>query len=171
MDILQQIRTSGKKGKDLNFYVAKLIKDYKPSAQDFDRLLNEGKDTERGVCVEALEYLTQTKPQIAKPYLDTVIRSLSDKAPRVKWEAARVVANLANTFPQDVESAVSGLVKNTADKGTVVRWSAAFALGQIAKSNPSLRNRLVDQIKILSQKEENSGVKNVYLKALKQIDN
>jgi hypothetical protein len=168
MDILQLIRTSGKKGKDLNLYVAALFEKNNPSQDDFARAIIKGKDNERGVCIEGLEYLTQTQPQLVKPYLSIIINCLTDKAPRVKWEAARVIANIAALLPKDIEPAIPSLIKNTSDPSTVVRWSTALALGEIAKSNPSL-TELISRIKTLSEKEENNGVKNVYHKALKQL--
>ena len=58
---------------------------------------------------------------------------------------------------------------NTKDKGTVVRWATAFALGEIVKYNKNLQDDFVEKIKDLVSKEQNSGVKNVYLKALKMI--
>jgi len=61
------------------------------------------------------------------------------------------------------------LLKNTKDKGTVVRWSVAFALGEIAKNNPKAAKILLPKMNELVKKEQNNGVKNVYLKALKVI--
>jgi len=119
--------------------------------------------------VEALEFVTQTNPGAAGPYLAIVIERLSDRAPRVSWEAARVIANVASAFPVEAEAAIPGLLQNTQDEGTVVRWSAAFALAEIAMYVPSRRADLLQEMKALSEKEENNGVKNIYLKALKKL--
>lgn len=170
MDLLDEIRKSDKKPKELNSFIAKLILDQKPSGSDFAKALSLGNDAERGTCMEALEYATQTNPDIAKPYIQEVINSLADKAPRVKWEAARVIGNIAKTLPNEAEKAIDNILKNTTDKGTVVRWSMAFALGEIAKNNLKVRTPLLTKIKEILKKEQNSGVKNVYLKALKIIE-
>lgn len=64
---------------------------------------------------------------------------------------------------------IDKLLINTKDTGTVVRWSAAFALGEIIRYNVKIRKTLIGKIEIILEKEQNSGVKNVYLKALKVI--
>jgi HEAT repeat protein len=85
----------------------------------------------------------------------------------VKWESSRVVANLARRFPQEAAEAIPLLLTNTSDKGTVVRWSAAFALGEIMKHNEKERKSLLARVDSILKKEKNSGVRNVYLKAMK----
>lgn len=169
MKILEEIRKSDKKPKELNAFIAKLIFEKKPSGGDFTEALTSGSDAERGTCIEALEYATQTNQEIAKPYILEVIKCLGDKAPRVKWEAARIIANIAKSLPKEAEKALDSLMKNTTDKGTVVRWSTAFALGEIAKNNKSKQKDLIKTIENLAKKEQNNGVKNVYLKALKAV--
>jgi hypothetical protein len=169
MNILDEIRKSDKKPKELNAFIAKLILEKKPSGENFADALSSGSDSERGTCVEALEYATQTNPDIAKPYIASVISCLKDKAPRVKWEASRVIGNVSKVLPKETGEAVSGLLVNTMDKGTVVRWSTAFALSEIAKHNDKLRASLIMKINEIVKKEQNNGVKNVYLKALKVI--
>ncbi len=169
MDLLKEIQDSGRKGKELNLYIAKLLEAKKPSANDFATAVRTGNNVERGVCLEALEYITQTNPGFARIQIPTIISSLSDTAPRVKWEAARVIANIASLYPKDVETSVPGLIENAKNKSTVVRWSAALALGEIAKYNHEQKNKLLNRIKQICEKEENKGVKNVYKKALKVI--
>ncbi len=124
---------------------------------------------DQGHLIESLEYASQNNPEFVAPYLDFVIIHLEDKAPRVKWEAARITANLAENFSVKTEKAIPALLKNAKDKGTVVRWSAAFALGEIAKSNLNARKTLIPKMKEFIKKEKNNGVKNVYIKALKII--
>lgn len=170
MNLLEEIRNSNKKPKELNQYIAKLILQKKPSSKEFTEVLASASDSERGTCIEALEYATQTDPQIAKNYLSDVISSLKDKAPRVKWEAARVIGNIAKSIPKEADKAVEGLLENTKDKGTVVRWSTAFALGEIIKYNEKQRPILLKKISEVLKREENNGVRNVYLKALKVIN-
>jgi hypothetical protein len=69
-----------------------------------------------------------------------------------------------------VEKTVPKLLINTKDESTVVRWCAAYALSEIIKSNSNIRCTLVPQIEEIIKNENNNGVKNVYLKALKVID-
>jgi len=126
--------------------------------------------SEQGHLIESLEYASQDKPEFVAPYFNFVLEHLADKAPRVKWEAARIIANLAEKYADKTEKAIPELLKNSSDKGTVVRWSAAFALGEIAKSNSNAQKTLLPKMKELVMKETNNGVKNVYLKALKVIE-
>ena len=53
----------------------------------------------------------------------------------MRWEACRIIGNVAKKFPDKVKEAIPRLLENTKDKRTVVRWSAAFALTEIAKSD------------------------------------
>ncbi len=120
--------------------------------------------------IESLEYASEDKPEIIAPKLDFIIEHLEDKAPRVKWEAARIIANLSGKFSDKLQKAIPNLLKNTQDKGTVVRWSAAFALGEIAKNNPKTRKQLLPIFEKNIESEKNNGVKNVYIKAMKIIE-
>jgi HEAT repeat protein len=101
--------------------------------------------------------------------LPAVIKFLGHQSPRVKWESSRVVANMAPKFPQEAAGAIPMLLANTRDKGTVVRWSAAFALGEIMKHNDKERKSLLARVDAILKKEQNSGVRNVYLKAMKAV--
>ncbi|MCL4374874.1 HEAT repeat domain-containing protein [Patescibacteria group bacterium] len=167
MGLLDEIRKTNKKPKALNMHIARLITEHPPSAVEFSQALALGNDVERGTCIEALEYATQTDPEIARPYLAEVIKRLTDKAPRVKWEAARVIANVAMRMPKAAEKAIDALLSNSQDKGTVVRWSAALALGEIMKHDAPARPRLLKEINTILKQEKNTGVRNVYLKAIK----
>lgn len=91
------------------------------------------------------------------------------KAPRVRWGCPEALGNLAAYYPEQVGRAVPKLLGNLADPSTVVRWCAAYALTEIAKYNAENQPELVELFAGFIQTEENSGVRNVYIKALKQI--
>ena len=120
--------------------------------------------------IEILEYASKDNPEVAIPHLNEIINHINFNAPRVKWEAARVIANLSEKYPNEAAQAIDKLLTNTKDKGTVVRWSTALAIGEIAKYNRSKQKELIKVIESLVEKESNNGVKNVYLKALKVIN-
>jgi len=64
------------------------------------------------------------------------------------------------------------LLKNTTlgkNNTTVIRWCAAFALTEIAPNNPDAREELLPVFETLAVQDENSGVRKVYIKALKDI--
>jgi HEAT repeat protein len=54
---------------------------------------------------------------------------------------------------------------------TVIRWCAAYALGEIARNNPDTWEELLPVFENLSSQEENSGVRKVYQKTLKELKN
>jgi HEAT repeat protein len=91
------------------------------------------------------------------------------KAPRVKWESAKVIGNSAHLFSDDLEEAIKNLLTNTEDKGTVVRWSAAFALGEIVKIKTNYQIDLIKAIEVIIDREEKNSIKKIYQKALKQL--
>jgi len=81
---------------------------------------------------------------------------------------------MAKDYPNKAAKAISYLLKNTTDdkkNTTVIKWCAAFALVEIAKHNPKTRKQLLPIFEKIIKKEKNSGVKNVYAKALKIINN
>ena len=122
--------------------------------------------------MESLEYASKEDPSIAEDMVDTVIQYLDYKdSPKVKWEASRVIANISQRYPDKASQAIDKLFKNSQDPGTVVRWSVAYALGEIAKYHPKSRTVLIPKIESILKKEKNNGVRNVYLKALKAINN
>lgn len=169
MKLLDEIRNSNKKPKELLTYLSEKVKKDKNLLNDFSECLKNGSPVEKGICMEVLEFVSQEKPELVIPYIDEVIIYLNYAAPRVKWESARVIGNLAVKYPEKAAYAIDKLMINTKDKGTVVRWATAFALGEIVKHNKNVQKELVKKIEDIVKKEQNNGVKNVYLKALKMI--
>lgn len=128
------------------------------------------KDPDKATCMEALEYATKQNAAVAtEKVLAFATESLEAKAPRVKWESAKVIGNVAPLFSQKLDKAIAGLLVNTEDKGTVVRWAAAFALGEILKLKTPHNKDLLPAVEAIVQREENNGVKKHYLNALKKL--
>ena len=64
---------------------------------DIINVAKESKASDKGTCIEAIEFTTKTKPELASlECLKFVTDSLLDEAPRVNWESAKVIANIAN---------------------------------------------------------------------------
>jgi hypothetical protein len=127
------------------------------------------KPSEKATCIEALEYSTKKNPSHAdENVFNFVTKSLEDSEPRVKWESARVIGNIAKLFPNQLKKSTENLLKNAENDGTVVRWATAYALGEILKLKTELNTSLLAKIEILCQKEEDNGVKKKYLDALKK---
>ena len=139
--------------------------------QDVLAFAKLAKDPIKATCIEAIEYATKQGPQIAtKDCLDFVTSTLSEKAPRIKWESARVIGNIAHLFPTDLEEAIHHLIQNTENSGTVVRWSAAFALGEIVKLGTNINKDLVPILKSICLNEEKPSIQKIYLTALKKLE-
>lgn len=138
-----------------------------------DQLLEfarNARDSPRGACIEAIETATQTDAALvnAKAF-EFMIQNLGHKAPRVKWESARVIGNTAHLHTALLDEAIKGLLNNTADKGTVVRWSAAYALAQITALGTGRNKDLLPAMEAIASREDNNGVKKIYLRALKKL--
>jgi hypothetical protein len=171
MQLLNEIRNSNKKPKELVVYLTEEIKKDKNLFVQLIEGLTGGSDVERGTCADLLKHVTKDKPEYALPYLDTIIELITFKLPRVKWGTAEAIANIAQKFPQKAGLAIPNLLVNTKDPSTVVRWCAAYGLTEIAKNDKKLAEKLIPKFKEIVGKEKNNGVKNVYLKTLKVITN
>ena len=92
------------------------------------------KATDRATCIEAVECATKKVPTIAdESLLDYVTKALKDEEPRVKWESAKVIGNVAKLFPTQLDKVIKNLLPNAEHTGTVVRWTTAYALAEILK--------------------------------------
>ena len=96
-----------------------------------------------------MKHVTMEKSEIAEPYLETIIKFINYKAPRVKWGVPESIGNIAKKNPQKVEKAIPYLIRNTIenkDNSTVIRWCSAYALSEIAKAsgNKELINKIND---------------------------
>lgn len=128
------------------------------------------KATNKATCIESVEYATKTKPTIAdESLLEFVVQALNDDEPKIKWESARVIGNVAKLFPTQLDNAVHQLLRNAEHTGTVVRWATAFALAEILKLKLEINKKLLPTIESLCEKEQDNGVKKKYLDALKKI--
>lgn len=170
MTKIDEILKLKKKPKEILNLLAEKLKSNKKLLADLIRCFENGTTSEKGNCMEAIEFVTKQEPEFAENCLDFVIEHINDKAPRVKWETARIIGNVAQRFPEKVKEAIPKLLENSQDKCTVVRWSAAFALTKIANSNPELQKKLFAKFNEIVKRESNKGVRNVYLKYLKDVE-
>lgn len=129
----------------------------------------KSKDSPKATCIEAIEFVTKKNPSIAnKKMFDFVVNALTEKAPRVKWESAKVIANTAGIFSENLDTAISNLLVNTEHVGTVVRWSTATALSEIIKLKTKHNNELIPTIEAICKREEKNSILKIYLAALKK---
>ena len=150
--------------------ISKLLLDGKLSVVDLIKLAKVSKDSEKGTCIEAIEFATRAKPEIASPEcLKFVAETLLDKAPRVKWESAKVIGNIAHLYPNKLDKAICNLLTNSECSGSVVRWAAAFALGEIVKLKTKLNRDLIPAVEAIIRREEDNAIRKIYQAALKKV--
>jgi len=167
MNQIEAILKSSAKPKEKISALAELLLHNPQLADEFIMFFEAGSIADQGNCLSALALVTEKNPFWVAGRLNWVIDCISDKAPRVKWEAATVVGNSAAALPFEAAAAVPALITNASNSGTVVRWSAAFALTSIARANPEIRTELIPFLKSQAAAEQNNGVRKIYEKALK----
>jgi hypothetical protein len=167
--LLEIISSDMKHKEQVEVMTAMAGSDQTALAELFDMLKN-GTDVQKGTAAEVMKFVSKEKPVVMVPYIGTLIDYIDYNAPRVRWGCPEAIGNLAPKYPHEVERAIPKLLGNLNDKSTVVRWCAAFALTEIAKYNLEKQDELVVIIRHLITVEQNNGVKNVYIKALKEIE-
>lgn len=126
-------------------------------------------DRQIGIVLEAMEAVTQSTPEVAdEKWLAYATKHLDAVPNSVKREASRVVGNIAHLFPSQLSEAVGLLLENSKDAGTVIRWGSAYALSRIIVIPEHADSSLFDVLTTLADTEEESGVKNQYLKGIKK---
>lgn len=125
----------------------------------------------KGTCMEVFESATSKRPEISTHTMFVYAQTnLLAKAPRLKWESAKVIGNIAHLYPDQLETSINELLRLTSHKGTVVRWSAAYALSRIVILPKYSSTELVEQLKEISVAEEKASIKKIYEKSLKKIE-
>ncbi|MEO8174339.1 MAG: HEAT repeat domain-containing protein [Sediminibacterium sp.] len=150
--------------------ISALIMDKKIGIDEIVTFAEKANDTEKATCIESIEFATKKQPTIATDKcLKFIIKSLADNAPRVKWESAKVIGNIASVFSTKLKPAIKELLINSEYNGTVVRWATAYALGEILKLKTDLNKELIPTIEAIFAREEDNGIKKKYLEALKKV--
>lgn len=123
------------------------------------------------LLLEAIEEVSRSKEfTLEADYLDLAEKYILSSDNSCKREASRIVGNLANKFPTKLDKAITALFQNTKNDGTVIRWASAYALSRIIIIPQYAKSPLFEQISDLCAKENESGVKNQYIKALKKAE-
>lgn len=169
MTIDELLKDKTIKPKDKTETICKWILDQSLPVDELIVFAEKQKDPAKATCIEALEYATKQNPEIADDnVLIFVTNTLAAKAPRVKWESARVIGNIAHLFPEQLEKSISNLLINTEHEGTVVRWSTAFALAEILKLKTKYNNDLLPAIETICEKEDKNSIKKIYSDAIRK---
>ncbi|WP_312298131.1 HEAT repeat domain-containing protein [Chryseobacterium sp.] len=169
MTIEELFKDKATKAKEKTETISQWILDTSLPIDELIAFAEKSKDPVKGTCIEAMEYATKQNPNLADETVFTfVTQTLTEKAPRIKWESAKVIGNTAQLFPDKLEDAITNLIINTEHEGTVVRWSAAFALGEILKLKTKYNTTLLPALENISEKEEKNSIKKIYLDAIRK---
>lgn len=170
MTIEALLKDKATKPKEKTETISRWLLDQSLPVDELIAFAEQQKDPARATCIEALEFATQQAPAIAdEQVLAFVTQNLNAKAPRVKWESAKVIGNIAHLFPTQLEQAIENLLTNTTHEGTVVRWSAAFALGKILQLKTAHNTSLLPAIERICGQEEKGSIQKIYLAAIKKV--
>ena len=171
MDIKEILSDKGLKPKAKIEKLSQNIIGKNISVNDLMAYAKTAKDAEKGTCIEALEFSCEKNPKIIdKKCFEFVVEYLTDKAPRVKWECAKIIGNTVHLFKTDLNKVIKNLLENAVYDGTVVRWSAAFALVEILKMETDYNKTLLPKIKKICEKEEKPNIKKMYMDIIKKIE-
>ena len=152
--------------------ISNMLLNNKVSVAELIKVAQVSNDSEKATCIEAIEYATKLKSEISSSACFAfVTKTLLEKAPRIKWESAKVIGNIAHLYPEILNDAVKNLLTNSEHAGTVVRWSAAFALGEILKLRTNRNKNLIPAIESIVKREEQNSIRKIYLAALKKVAN
>ncbi|MBS1637338.1 MAG: hypothetical protein JST26_15565 [Bacteroidetes bacterium] len=158
------------KPKEKTETISRMLLDGTITASELMELAKTLKDPGKATCIEALEFASQSKPELVDiKTFDFVSACLTEKAPRIKWESAKVIGNTARLHPRKLDTAIKNLLVNSEHSGTVVRWSAAFALGEILKLNLPGHKDLKEAAETICEREEKNSIKKIYLAAFKKM--
>ena len=169
MTFTELLNDKTKKAKEKVETISKWLLDGSLPTDELIVFAEKAKDADKATCIEAIEFATRQNPKIAdESVFAYVTKTLTENAPRVKWESAKVVGNIAHLFPTKLNKAISNLLTNSEYDGTVVRWASAFALGEILKLKTKHNKELLPAIEAICDREQDNGIKKKYLDAIKK---
>lgn len=150
--------------------LASLISSGSVEVNEVVTFASPAKDPVKASCIEAIERLAASNPgSVPATAVDFCIASLNDKAPRIKWESAKVIGHCIHRHPKKVNEAVRALLDNTEHDGTVVRWSAAYALSRIVTMGLPLNRSLIPALEAIAAREEKNSIRKIYADAVKAV--
>jgi len=170
---IEEILKSKIKPKEKQIKLVEAVVSGKISANEFISFFEIAKGSDKGTCADVMKHISKEKPEILEPFIKILTNYINYELPRVKWGVSEAIGNLARKYPEKVSDAIPYLLKNTTDEKTnttVIKWCAAYGLTEIAKNHPKTREKLLPEFEKILKREKNNGVKNVYLKALKKIN-
>jgi hypothetical protein len=171
MDITELLNNKNIKPKLKTETLCHWLLDKTISTNQLIQFATNSKDALKATCIEAIEFATKQQSDILNTTdFDFVLSGLEAKAPRIKWESAKVIANTIHLFPEKTDLTIHRLLPSTEHSGTVVRWSAAMALAEIIKLKTPINKTLIPIVNTILKREEKNSIKKIYLSALKKAN-
>jgi hypothetical protein len=171
MNVLDELKNSKLNSKKLVTDITSAVLKDKILAKQLVEILKTGTKTEKGTIADVMKHVSAENPALLAPFIDDLIEYINySETPRVMWGVPESIGNIAKKFPNEAAKAVPKLLINTKSDSTVVKWCAAYALTEIAKYNLISRKTLLPKFDEIIKNEKNNGVRNVYVKALKEIN-
>jgi hypothetical protein len=165
--VIAILENKGIKAKEKTLAVSGLLLNNKISIDDLVQLAGLQTDSNKGTLLAVMEFVSKGHPEIINgKAFKFVLSCLKEDAPRIKWEAAKVISNTAPLFPKFLKTAVPVLLGNSSHKGNVVRWSAATALAKIIALKKSLNSELIPKVEAILEWEKDNAIRKIYQKAL-----
>ena len=170
MDIKELFNNKSTKGIEKVRQLTLAISNNEILIKDIIEICKTLKDSEIAFCMEAIEAVTNSNPEISNiQYLKFASSYIDSKSNSLKRESARLIGNIAMLYPKDLDKPIKSLLNNANDNGTVVRWSAAYALSRIIILPEYANSKLYNQLVEICEKEEKNSIKNIYLKAFQKL--
>ena len=169
MDISILLNDKSRKPKENTESLSAWLLNGELNATDMCQFASAAKDPVKATCIEALEFASKQNPAMVNAAVfEFVTQNLTAKAPRVKWESAKVIGNTAHLYKNKLDLSIENLIENTQHQGTVVRWSAAYALGEIIKLKTNHNANLITLAEKICNSDEKNSIKKIYIEAIKK---
>jgi len=163
--LLSLVTDKSMKSREKTARISQLLLEGQITIDELIETAGSQKESNKTVLIAAMELSTKTKPAILNEKgFEFAGECLSEKAPAVKRESARVIGNTAHLFPGQLETVVPKILENTANESTVVRWSAAFALSRIMQCQTPLNKELIPAVESILKREKDTAIRKILTK-------
>lgn len=169
MNIIELLKDKSLKGIERRQAVVNMIVAGELSVDYMAAIASTIGEKQVATVLEAIEEVSnkQLRP-LEAAWLQWAEQYLSSENNSCRREASRIVGNMAAQYPDLLDYAIEHLMRNTSDEGTVIRWAAAYALSRIVILDRYAKSDLYNRLITVCDREEDNGVKNQYLKAIKK---
>lgn len=169
MNFIEILIDKSSKGTAKRAEIIKMLLDNSLSLNEIKRESDSLNEKQMVIILEAIEEITNKKiKQLDPSYIAFAEKYILSDSNSCKREASRIIGNLAEQYPDKLGTAIDPLILNTNNESTVVRWGSAYALSRIIVLDTFSKSDLFHEINNICDKEQENGVKNQYIKALKK---